>query len=75
MTEPDPEIETAAILNIHGFLLEMAFAFICELRPEGPQEAFRIIETFLLGMLERSLANPDATTARDVKSPTKPSAN
>jgi hypothetical protein len=71
MAEPDPnperDIALEALLATYGFLLEMAFTLICELRPEGQQEAFRRIETSLLGMLERSLANPDAMTARDVK--------
>jgi hypothetical protein len=71
MTEPDPppepDIELDAILTGYGFLLEMAFALICELRPEGQQRAFRRIETSLRGMLERSPANPDAMTARAVK--------
>jgi hypothetical protein len=64
---PEPDIEIEAVLAAHGFLLEVAFALICELRPEGRQEAFRRIETSLLGMLGRSPANPDALTARAVK--------
>lgn len=63
----DRDIETDAILTTYGFLLEMAFSLICELRPEGRQAAFQRIQTSLLGMLERSPANPDAMTAREVK--------
>ncbi len=71
MTEPDPnaerDIALDALLTTYGFLLEMAFAIICDLHPEGQREAFRRIETSLRGMLERSPANPDAMTARDVR--------
>lgn len=71
MSEPDrnaePDIELDAILATYGFLLETAFSLICELRPEGQQEAFRRMKSFLLDTIERSPANPDAMTARDVK--------
>lgn len=54
----DRDIETDAILTTYGFLLEMAFSLICELRPEGQQEAFRRVKSFFLGTIERSPANP-----------------
>jgi hypothetical protein len=67
MTDPDRDIEIDAILTLYGFLFEIAFDLICQLHPEGRQEAFRTIESSLLGMLGRSPANPDAVTARAVR--------
>jgi hypothetical protein len=64
---PERDIELDAILTTYGFLLEMAFSSICQLHPEGEREALRRIRASLQGMLERSPANPDAMTARDVK--------
>jgi hypothetical protein len=63
----DRDIETDAILATYGFLLEMAFSLICELRPEGQQEAFRKMKSFFLDTIARSPADPDAMTARAVK--------
>ena len=71
MTGPDPQaerdIELDAILSTYGFLLEMAFSIICDLHPEGQQEAFRRIETSLLRIIAKSPADAYPTTARSVQ--------
>jgi hypothetical protein len=63
---PPPDVEIDAILAAHSFLLEMAFSIICEIHPEGKAGAFRTIESSLLDMLRRSVADPYATDARAV---------
>jgi hypothetical protein len=65
--EHDPDVELEAALTLNRFLIEMAFTVICQIHPEGQQAAFRTIESSLLDMLKRTVANPFPKNARDVQ--------
>jgi hypothetical protein len=67
MPEHDPDIELEAALTLNRFLIEIAFSLICQIHPEGRQEAFQRIESSLLDILKRGVANPFPRSARDVQ--------
>jgi hypothetical protein len=67
LPEHDPDIELEAALALNRFLIEMVFTVICEIHPEGPHEAFQKIESSLVDMLKRTVANPFPRNARDVQ--------
>ena len=63
----DRDIELDGILGAYTFLLEILFVRIFDIHPDGRQAAFRELEASILGMLERTPANPVPTSARAVE--------
>jgi hypothetical protein len=61
------DVQLRAILATHGFLIEQLFLLIFDLDPKGKQEAFRTVESSLLDIMKRSVADPSLETAEDVK--------